>query len=120
MMFPIQCVKQTTVAVIMKNGKFISSGANFIKNAEIPIRGVCPREYQGFPTGQGYHLCKEVCSQDGHAEAMACSMTTKEVAEGATLYLIGHTYACDDCISKMKEIGIKELVICDLGKTILI
>lgn len=106
-----QCNKQTTVAVIMKDKKLISIGTNYVLNKQKE----CPRK--DMPSGQGYELCKTICSQAAHAEVCVCEMGW-EYCKGATLYLIGHTYACDNCISVMKKYGIKELVICDTNETI--
>ena len=50
-----QCLKQTTIAVIMKDGKFIDIGNNSIRNKEIKV---CPRE--GMKTGEGYEKCKDI------------------------------------------------------------
>jgi deoxycytidylate deaminase len=100
-----QCKKQTTVAVIMKEQQFISIGFNEI-NADI---SECPRK--GMKTGEGYELCKSVCKQNNHAEVNAC-LNAGEQAKGATLYLIGHTYCCDNCKKVMEEHGIVNVVIC--------
>lgn len=90
----------------MKDGKLISMGTNEI-HADI---GECPRDMQGFKTGKGYHLCKEVCLQKYHAEVDACMKAGKS-AEGGTLYLMGHTYACDNCIQVMENHKIARFVI---------
>jgi deoxycytidylate deaminase len=107
-----QCKKQTTYAVIMKDGEFIASGSN-----EVHVdMGECPRDTHGFKSGEGYHLCKSKCKQKHHAEVSACvtaQAAGKSVA-GATLYLMGHTYCCDDCIRAMADHGIFEVVLCDL------
>jgi deoxycytidylate deaminase len=107
-----QCLKQTTIAVIMKDGKFIDIGNNSIRNKEIKV---CPRE--GMKTGEGYEKCKDICKQVNHAEVDACNHARGR-AHGGTLYLIGHSYACNNCIEIMKKYGIKELVICETGKII--
>ena len=36
----------------------------------------------------------------------------------ATLYLIGHTYCCKDCMKKIKQSEIKKVIICDTGEVI--
>lgn len=103
-----QCKKQTTVAIIMKNQQLISIGTNEIK-IEIDI---CPRVEKKMKTGEGYELCKNVCGQLTHAEVAAC-INAGTNAKGGTLYLIGHTYCCDNCIKVMKSYGIKNFVICN-------
>ena len=105
-----QCKKQTTVAIIMKDGKFISQGTNEISNNV----SICPRDSQGFESGKGYHLCKEVCNQEYHAEVDACIRAGKD-ASGATLYLMGHTYCCSDCIEFMADYGIFQVIVSDTG-----
>ena len=105
----LQCKKQTTVAVIMKDGELIAIGTNEIHNPEVDE---CPREEAQMKTGEGYHLCKDECMQGAHAEVNACQ-EAGERAKGATLYLIGHTYCCDNCKKVMEEYGIKEVIIAD-------
>jgi len=109
-----QCLKQTTYAVIMKGGQLIATGSNAIH----VDMGECPRITGGFPSGEGYEHCKETCKQKHHAEVAACiaaKAAGKETA-GATLYLMGHTYCCDDCIKIMADHGIFEVVLCESGK----
>ena len=102
-----QCKKQTTYAVIYKDSQVVGVGTNEIY-ADVDE---CPRT--GYVSGEGYHLCKEVYEQKGHAEVMACKAAGKK-ALGGTLYLMGHTYCCNDCIEVMADHGIFEVVICDL------
>lgn len=104
------CKKQTTIAVIVNNGRYWT-GSNWVNDEQ----AVCPRE--GMKSGEGYHLCKEICNQPSHAEVDAC-LQAGENARGGTLYLIGHTYCCDNCLRVMKEHGIKDYVIDGLTYTI--
>ena len=90
----------------MKDGVFICMGTNEIHS---PV-SECPRK--GMKTGTGYELCRDVCKQKYHAEVDAC-VQAGERAQGATLYLIGHSYCCDNCIKTMEEYGIENVVICD-------
>ena len=99
-----QCKKQTTVAILMKDGELISIGTNEI-HADIDA---CPRG--DMPTGVGYELCKSVCKQGNHAEVNAC-LKAGEKAEGATLFLIGHSYCCEPCKKVMKEHGVVDVKI---------
>jgi deoxycytidylate deaminase len=100
-----QCKKLTTVAIIMKDNQLISIGTNEIH----AVIDVCPRK--DMPTGVGYELCKSICHQEYHAEVDAC-IKAGDKANGGTLYLIGHTYCCDNCKKVMNEYGIKNVVIC--------
>jgi deoxycytidylate deaminase len=97
------CKKQTTIAVVVNNGNFWV-GSNSVENEQ----SECPRK--GMNTGEGYHLCKDICGQTNHAEVNAC-IAAGDNSKGATLYLIGHTYCCNSCLSKMKEYGIASYVI---------
>jgi len=110
----IQCKKQTTVAVIMKDGFLMGIGTNGIS---VHV-DECPRDVAGMKSGEGYHLCKEVCGQFGHAEAIACFNAGMIKCKGSTLYLIGHTYCCDNCLDTMKKYGILKVVIPESGKEI--
>jgi len=98
-----KCAKVTTIAIIVNNGEYWV-GTNW---CEIP-QETCPRDEQGFKTGEGYELCKDVCLQRYHAEIDAC-INAGLNAKGADLYLIGHYYCCDDCKKVMKEFGIKNI-----------
>jgi deoxycytidylate deaminase len=100
-----KCVKQVITAIII-NGDKVFVGSNHCGNPQT----TCPRDEQGFKTGEGYHLCKEVCNQDAHAEVDAC-IKAGEHAKGATLILLGHYYCCDNCIKVMEEYGIAQVKI---------
>lgn len=102
-----QCKKQTTVAIIMKDGFLVSMGTNEI-HADVLE---CPR--LGMASGTGYELCASVCKQNHHAEVDAC-LKAGEAARGGTLYLIGHTYCCDNCKRVMDEHGIIDIKLCEL------
>jgi deoxycytidylate deaminase len=98
------CAKQTvTATIIAENGDTYLS-TNYCLNPQVS----CPRA--GLLTGEGYELCKDICRQVGHAEVNAITLAGVN-AVGATLYLKGHTYACDGCKQAAKEAGIKEIVI---------
>lgn len=97
------CAKQTTIAVVVKDGKFWV-GSNKCSNPQAH----CPRD--GMKTGEGYERCKNICRQEHHAEVAAC-VEAGENARGADLYLIGHYYCCDDCRRVMAEYGIKNVFI---------
>jgi len=100
---PNRCAKQDTIAIIVNNNK-AWIGSNWCENPLIE----CPRK--DLPTGVGYELCKDICKQHSHAEVDACLKAGLE-AEDGTLYLIGHTYCCDNCLKIMKEYGITNIVI---------
>lgn len=70
------------VAVLVQDGEVVNVATN--EHTE-----PCKRE--GYPTGVGYDLC-DGCNYPNHAEYKAVQR-----AQGGTLYLIGHTYACEPC-----------------------
>ena len=98
-----RCAKQiVTATVVAPNGdRFIAT--NYTLNPQVR----CPRA--DMPTGVGYHLCKEVCEQPGHAEINALKLAGDK-AMGATLNISGHTYACESCKQAARDAGIKKIV----------
>lgn len=86
------CAKQRVKAVLVATNGRTFIGENLCANPQ----SVCPRDAQGFKSGEGYHLCKDVCEQGGHAEEQAIALAG-ELAIGSTLTVLGHTYACDNC-----------------------
>lgn len=100
------CAKQATGAVIVRDNTVIGSGTNAGKRVE-----VCPRDLQGFKTGEGYHLCREICLQQGHAEVMAIrnAKSFGHQTAGADLYLDGHWWCCQNCWLEMIAAGINRV-----------
>lgn len=105
-----KCAKQETIAIIENNGQYWI-GTNWCNNSQLE----CPRK--DLPTGIGYELCKCVCNQASHAEVDACYKAGVN-ARGGTLYLLSHTYCCDNCKMVMKTYGIKEVVIGQIPQSI--
>ncbi|MEX3984020.1 hypothetical protein AB4Y45_34085 [Paraburkholderia sp. EG287A] len=98
------CAKQGVKATIIALDGQRYVGTNHCMNPQ----HTCPRG--GMPTGVGYELCKSVCAQEGHAEENAARIAG-DAAKGATLYLEGHTYACDNCKSVVLKAGVAEIII---------
>lgn len=101
------CAKQTVTCTIILplvgGGKVKQRGTNGCRNPQ----AVCPRA-----PGEGYEKCKSVCDQEGHAEQVAISRFPKSLnLTGATAYISGHTYACDDCKKALAARGITNIVI---------
>lgn len=88
------CLKQNVVATLFTVKGEVFVGTNRCQNPQT----VCPRDVQGMKSGEGYHLCKEVCQQEAHAEVDAVRQAG-EKALGAVIHLTGHSYACDNCKS---------------------
>ena len=99
------CAKQTTIAVIVKENRFYV-GTNW---CETPQKE-CPRK--DLPSGEGYEMCRDICHQNAHAEVDALLKAGTD-ARGGTLYLIGHTYCCDNCLKAMQEYGIEKVNFCE-------
>ena len=95
------CAKTTVKCVIVAlDGKrFV--GTNYCNNAQ----QTCPR----LP-GEGYEKCQTICRQEGHAEAVAVALAG-DSAKGATAYLTGHTYACQDCQEALFGAGVAFLAV---------
>ena len=93
------CLKQVVTATIVT-----PDGERFVamNDCENP-QTVCPRDR--LATGVGYHLCRDVCRQTGHAEVNALQRAGAK-ARGAILYLEGHTYACEPCKAACEAAGI--------------
>lgn len=109
------CTKQSVNVIIINKDNNYVLGSNNINN----YVEICPRVKENYPTGQGYHLCKEICNQNNHAEQDAIAKA-KELGidiEGADLYLIGHTYFCDACTEAMKNAKIATATILTLSNT---
>lgn len=98
------CAKQTVTATIITPDGQRFIGTNFARNPQ----PTCPRA--DMSTGVGYELCRSICQQEGHAEVNAIAAAGGS-ATGATLYLEGHTYACDPCKLACQRAGIAEIVI---------
>jgi hypothetical protein len=70
-------------------------GQNWCLNPQ----AACPR----LP-GEGYLKCKTVCPQPGMQKRWPWPWPVS--AKGATAYVEGHTYACDNCQSVLKKAGV--------------
>lgn len=98
------CLKQTVRATIITPDGEWFIGTNHVENPQPS----CPRA--DLPTGVGYELCRDICRQPAHAEVNALFEAGYR-ARGATLYLEGHTYACEPCKAACAAAGITEIVI---------
>lgn len=100
------CSKQSTGAVIVKDGEIIGKGCNAGKKVE-----PCPRILKGSKTGEDYHLCKDICKQEGHSEVMSIKNTADNAQnpKGADLYLYGHWWCCKNCWDNMIKAEIKNV-----------
>jgi len=98
------CAKQTVRATIVT-----PSGMRFVgENDCLNPQTACPRA--DMKTGEGYHLCVQVCKQTGHAEINALK-AAGPAARGAVMYVEGHTYACEPCQLAALDAGIRFIVL---------
>lgn len=100
------CAKQHVEATVLtpEGHRYVGTNACMRPQRE------CPRDAAGFETGQGYHLCQEVCQQTAHAEVNAL-LAAGGHARGATLIVKGHSYACRNCLDAAKRAGILDVVV---------
>lgn len=101
------CLKQRVNAVIVSKDNQIVFGTNNINNKV----DCCPRANS--KSGEDYHFCKDVCNQNAHAEVDAINNALKNNIDinEATLYLIGHTYCCNNCLENLKKYNITNIII---------
>lgn len=106
------CQKRDVVAVLVHNGTPVSIGRNLRGGALLPE--TCPRVEEGYAEGEGYHLCRERCGQNRHAERDALlRVTTAAPEEGdiVEMWLTGHDRICDDCQSVLESAGVTDIYI---------
>lgn len=84
------------IAVVVQKGEVVSWATN--EHTE-----PCKRE--GYPTGVGYELC-DGCNYPNHAEYKAI-----QGLSGGTVYLLGHTYACEPCKKAIEEANMKLIIV---------
>lgn len=96
------CAKQEVEAVIIGRSGRVYVGWNDCANPQ----SSCPRG--DMPSNVGYHLCKDVCGQYGHAEEMAIKMAGDDAC-GGHLALSGHIAVCPRCMAACDAAGIKTI-----------
>ncbi len=99
------CIKQVVTATIITPAGKRYVGSNYTTKDN---GGICPRAEM--KSGEGYDLCRDICGQIGHAEVIALMIAGDE-ARGSTLYIEGHTYACDSCKKAADIAGITSIII---------
>lgn len=101
------CAKQRVVCHIEAADGHVVTGENYCRNPQ----SICPRDTHGYETGEGYHLCQEVCQQAGHAEQVA--VMNLHGRKGIRADLEGHSYACEPCKEALRSVGVQVLRIGD-------
>lgn len=109
------CIKQSVYAMLVTADGREFFGANWMTNGDVTI---CPRVERNCASGTGYELCQTVCNQEFHAERFALDACINEHCdpEGSTVWVTGHTYCCDGCITAMQNAGVARAVVLDSGK----
>ena len=106
------CRRNKVGAVIVSNKDIISTGYNgapqYQKNClEI---GFCYRDKNEIPSGTKLETCRAVGS---HAEANAISLAARNghSTSGATIYITGHEFVCNQCKALIANSNIKRVVL---------
>lgn len=104
------CPKREVIASIITKNKEMVMGTNYITNIFVTE---CHRVKRGYKRGEGWHLCKDICQQPAHAEINAIREANRRGYDlkGATLFLQGHNYICDDCAKCIEGYGVAEVII---------
>jgi len=103
------CAKAHVVATLVTQDGQQFESTNFC----LTPQSVCPREEQGYKSGEGYHLCKTICNQAGHAEENVIFFARKKGANvrGSTID-VEYSWICENCKRVAKdwdvEVKIKE------------
>lgn len=98
-----KCAKAHVVATLVtKDGEQFQS-SNFC----LTPQPECPRDFHGYKSGEGYHLCKEICNQPAHAEENVIFFAKKQGCDlrGATIY-VDYTWICENCKRISEEAGV--------------
>jgi len=98
------CAKQNVLATLVSEDGEVFVGTNLCRNPQKE----CPRDTFGMKSGEGYHLCEEICQQRSHAEVDAITQAG-EKAKGGIIYLTGHQYACGNCSSCAEQASVKTI-----------
>ena len=97
-----RCAKQRVLAITEIDGK-IYLGENWIATPQKE----CPRK--GLESGVGYELCKEICSQPGHAEIDLLREVDGNL-QGNDVYIFGHYYVCEYCDTALNSSNVGKII----------
>jgi deoxycytidylate deaminase len=101
-----KCAKANVVATLttIKGEVFRSN------NYCLTPQSTCPRDIQGYKSGEGYHLCKQICNQPGHAEENVIYFAKKEGANvrGGRI-VVDYSWICNNCKSVCNDNGINKV-----------
>lgn len=97
------CAKADVIATLVTPAGERYESSNFC----LTPQKTCPRDAQGYSAGEGYHLCKQVCNQLGHAEENVIFFAKKQGADvrGAKI-VVDYTRICDNCKKVCSDEGV--------------
>lgn len=98
------CAKQEVKATLIALNGIRYYGSNYC----LTPQQICPRG--DLPSGVGYEMCKGVCNQPAHAEVNAIYAAGRDKV-GSTIYVEGHTFACESCKQAARDAGVVEIII---------
>lgn len=115
------CKRNKVGAVIVNNKDIISTGYNgapqYQKNCL--EMGYCYRDKNDIRSGTQLELCRAVGS---HAEANAISLAARNghSTSGATIYITGHNFVCNQCKALIANANITRVVLCNIDNEIIV
>ena len=101
-------IAYSTIGMRIVRIKEENTGPCAKQNVLATLVSECPRDTFGMKSGEGYHLCEEICQQRSHAEVDAITQAG-EKAKGGIIYLTGHQYACGNCSSCAEQASVKTI-----------
>lgn len=105
------CYRSKCGAVIVNDKVVISTGYNGAPQHQPNCLELanCPRNDDEVQSGTRLEYCRAVGS---HAESNAIALAAKSghPTDGATMYLYGHMFCCDQCKAQIANSGITRLV----------
>lgn len=104
------CAKAEVVATLTTKDGRVFQSSNFCLTPQTS----CPRDAAGYESGDGYHLCDEICNQPAHAEVNVIQFAKRQlgllrVVQGALTGAnieVDYHWVCDNCQSVGKKHGI--------------
>lgn len=106
------CLRNKVGAVIVKDKYIVSTGYNGapIHQPNCQEIGYCYREEHSIPSGTNLEKCR---ASGSHGESNAVSIAAKigHSTNGATMYVVGHYFICNNCKAVISNAGIKRVVL---------
>lgn len=99
------CRSRQVLAVLVSPDGDVFIGSNGVEHPQ----KVCPRKESAMKRGKGWHLCRETCGQQHHAEQDVLAKAGA-AAQGARIYILGHDCACPACKAAMKKAGVASYI----------